>query len=101
MVVLRSSSALISREGDLLTLVSSFSAGEVVSILLQYLLAISVLPTSLDNTLLSSPIILLGSCSLMSDIFQTWKLKNVATWHKEHTFFMILSFSYKKIVNIK
>ena len=79
MVVLRSPSALISREGDLLTLLSSFSALEVVSILLQYLLTLSVLPTSLDNALLSSPIILLGFCALMSDIFQIWKLKNVAT----------------------
>ena len=67
-VALRSSSVLILREGDLLTLLSSFSAGEVVSILLQCL-PISALPTSLDIALLSSPMVLLGPCSLISDIF--------------------------------
>ena len=70
MVVLRSSSPLISREEDLLTLLSSFSAGVVVvSMLLQYLLTLSALPTSLDHAFLSFPMVSLGSCSLMSDIF--------------------------------
>ena len=59
MVFLRSSSALISREGDLFTLFSSFSAGEVVSILLQCLKTLSVLPTSRGNALLSSTTALL------------------------------------------
>ena len=68
MVVLRSFSALISQQGDLLTFLSSFSAGEVVSILLQHLLNLSALPTSLDNALLSSPMVLLGPCSVMSEI---------------------------------
>ena len=67
-VALRPSSVLILREGDLLTLLSSFLAGEVASILLQCL-PISTLPTSLDIALLSSPMVLLGSCSLISDIF--------------------------------
>ena len=44
MVLLRSSSALILLEGDLLTLLSSFSPDAV-----QILLALSDLPTSLDN----------------------------------------------------
>ena len=69
MAVLWSFSALILREGDLLTLLSSFSAGKVVSILLQCLLILSSLPTLLDYALLSYPIVLLSSCSLMSDIF--------------------------------
>ena len=75
MLALRSSPALISREGDLLTLLSSFSAGGIVSILLQCLLTLSALPISLDNSLLSSPMLLLGSCQLLmtssqiSDIF--------------------------------
>ena len=74
MLALRSSPALISREGDLLTLLSSFSAGGIVSILQQCLLTLSAIPTSLDNSLLSSPM-LLGSCRLLmassqiSDIF--------------------------------
>ena len=61
MVALRSSPSLISREGDLLTL--------------QGLLTLSALPTSLDDTLLSPPMWLLGSCQLLmtssqrSDIF--------------------------------
>ena len=69
MVVLRSFSALISQEGDLLTFFSSFSAEEIVSILLQHLLNLSALPTSLGNPLLSSPMVLLGSYSVMSEIF--------------------------------
>ena len=49
MVLLRSSSALILLEEDLLTLLSSFSPDAV-----QILLALSALPTSLDNVFLSS-----------------------------------------------
>ena len=49
MVLLRSSSALILLEGSLLTLLSSFSPDTV-----QILLALSALPTSLDNVFLSS-----------------------------------------------
>ena len=62
------------REGDLLALLSSFTAW-AVSVLLQCLLTLYGLPTSLDNPLLSCPMVLLSSCSLRSDIFQIWKLK--------------------------
>ena len=62
------------REGDLLALLSSFTAW-AVSVLLQYLLTLYALPTSLDNPLLSCPMVLLSSCSLRSDIFKIWKLK--------------------------
>ena len=79
-------SALISREGYLLTLLSSFSAGEIVSMLLKCLLTLSALLTSLDNTLLSSPMVLLGSCSLTSEIFQINKLKNLPLSTKNRPF---------------
>ena len=74
MVALRLSPALISRE-RFVDILSSFSAGGIVSILLQCLLTLSALPISLDNSLLSSPMLLLGSCQLLmtssqiSDIF--------------------------------
>ena len=53
MVALR----LISREEDLLTLLSSFSAGEVMSVLLQCLLTLYALPISLDIALPSPPMV--------------------------------------------
>ena len=83
----RYSKTLILREGDLLTPLSSFSAVEVVPILLQCLLTLSVLPTTLDNASVSSPITLLGSCSLMSDVFQIWKLKNSPLSTKSRLFY--------------
>ena len=64
MVDLRSSSALISREEDLLAFLISFSAGAV-----PILLAPSALCTSLDNAFLRSSEVLLVSCLLMSDNF--------------------------------
>ena len=64
MVDLRSSSALISREEDLLAFLPSFSAGAV-----PILLAPSALRTSLDNAFLRSSKVLLVSCLLMSDNF--------------------------------
>ena len=69
-VALRSFSKLISQKEDFLTLLSSFSAGVV-----PILLPTSALPTSLDITFLSSPMVLLGSCSLILDIFKIYKLK--------------------------
>ena len=75
----------------------------IVSTLLQGLLTLSALPTSLDNALLSPPMWLLGSCQLLmtssqrSDIFQIWKLQTNLHHYSQRTYlFMILSFSYKK-----